>query len=148
MDRSCEVCGASYAAKRATAKYCSPKCRKRAADRREAERAAERAASSQVSASDQRRPEPSTEFADRIAAELEAAGRLDTVPGRQALLLARRLEDPETSFGSAAASLSKELREVMAEAMAGVAQAGDPVDAIRDGIRDDLREYRERKRHG
>ncbi len=147
MDRTCEVCGAGYAARRATAKYCSPKCRKRAADRREAERAAERAASAQVSVSRPGRTEPSTEFADRIAAELEAAGRLDSVAGRQALLLARRLEDPETSFGSAAASLSKELREVLAEAMAGVAQVGDPIEAIRDGIRDDLKKYRDRK-HG
>lgn len=143
MERTCEACGAAYTPKRATSKYCSPKCRKRAADRREAERSAARAASSQVSAPAPERSKPSTEFVDRITAELDAAGRLDTVAGRQALLLARRLEDPETSFGSAAASLSRELREVMAEAMAGVAMADDPV----EGFRDELRERRERK-HG
>lgn len=143
MDRTCEVCSTQYVAKRATSKYCSGACRKRAADRREAERAADRAASSQVSEPAAARPAPSTELTDRIAAELEAAGRLDSIAGRQALLLARRLEDPETSFGSAAASLSRELREVMAEAMAGVALADDPVERFRD----ELRERRERK-HG
>lgn len=130
MDRSCEVCGARYAPKRATSKYCSPACKKRAFDQRAAERAAARSAEkSQVSESAQR-PARSTELTDRVTAELEAASRLDTVAGRQALLLARRLEDPETSFGSAAASLSKELREVMAEAMAGAAKEGDPVDEL------------------
>lgn len=143
MDRTCEVCGGQYVAKRATAKYCSGACRKRAADRREAERVGQRAASSQVSAPKDPRPALSTDLVDRVTADLEAAGRLDSVAGRQALLLARRLEDPETSFGSAAASLSRELREVLAEAMAGVALADDPV----EGFRDDLRERRERK-HG
>ena len=132
VERRCESCGAAYTTTRPQlAKYCSGKCRKRAADQREAQRAADvEAANPQVSASGAR-PTPSTELVERLSGELEAAGRLDTVAGRQALLLARRLEDPLTSFGAAAASLSKELREVLAEAMAGVAREGDPVDELR-----------------
>lgn len=131
MDRSCEVCGAAFAPKRATAKYCGPACKKRAFDQRAAQRAAAKSGlNPQVNGSEDR-PKLSRELTDRVTTELEAAKRLDTVAGRQALLLARRLEDPETSFGAAAASLSKELREVMAEAMAGVAREGDPIDELR-----------------
>lgn len=138
MDRTCPVCGTEFVAKRAASVYCKPACKKRAFDQRAAQRAEQ--AKPQVSTSP-KRPERSTDLTDRITAELEGAGRLDSVAGQQALLLARRLEDPDTSFGSAAASLSKELREVMAEAMAGVAQADDPAQAVQD----ELKKRRERR---
>ena len=65
-----------------------------------------------------------------VRAELEAADRLSTVAGQHALELARRIAAaPEMSSGVAA--LSRELRAVMGEALAGVGAAADPVDELR-----------------
>lgn len=61
---------------------------------------------------------------------LQDADRLDTVLGQQALALAAQIVSPFQT-GAGVASLSKELRAVMAEAMRGVAAAADPVDELR-----------------
>ena len=58
------------------------------------------------------------------------ADRLDTVAGQVAFELAVRVAN-RREMGSAVASLSKQLREAMAEALAGVAVAADPLDEIR-----------------
>jgi len=65
-----------------------------------------------------------------VAAELSAAGRLNTSLGQQALKLAVRLETSKTDTGAGLASLSKELRALMVQALAGVTQVDDPVDEI------------------
>lgn len=62
-------------------------------------------------------------------AELEAAGRLDSMLGQVALLLAERMCEFDTGSGTAA--LSKELRAVMATAVQGAPAAADPVDELR-----------------
>jgi hypothetical protein len=64
-----------------------------------------------------------------ITEELEAAGRLGSVLGRQALALARAVDDPSTS-GAAVASLSRELRVVMAEAVRGAVVVRDGLDEV------------------
>jgi hypothetical protein len=69
--------------------------------------------------------------------ELSDASRLETVLGRQAVELARRIASPSET-GASVASLSKEFRAVMEAAMEGVGVAADPLD--------ELRARRERKR--
>jgi hypothetical protein len=62
--------------------------------------------------------------------ELEAADRLDTVLGQQAVALAQRLASPHET-GASVATMSRELRAVMVEAMRGVAVTADRVDEMK-----------------
>lgn len=127
MQRSCDSCGVEYQAKRKASRYCSDTCRKRA------QRSPDR--------SPRRSVEPRDGGVPRLVtatrAELEDAGRLDTVLGQQAMALAERIASPHET-GAAVASLSKELRAVMEAALDGVATKADPLD--------ELRARRERKR--
>jgi len=66
---------------------------------------------------------------EAVERDLAAAGRLNTVLGQQALLLARRIGSP-VDTGASVASMSRELREVMARAVDGVPFAADPLDEI------------------
>ena len=130
MQRSCASCGERFTAKNPRAKFCSDRCRKRA-QRAPAGKAAKVAAL----------PAPSQEESGLAAVTrrtLDAAGRLDTVLGQQAVALAVRIEQPGES-GASVASLSKELRAVMAAAMEGVGAKADPLD--------ELKARRERKRN-
>lgn len=67
--------------------------------------------------------------------ELEAAGKLDTMLGQQALILAARMSGTETAGG--VGTLSKELSRVVAAAIgsgppaAPAAGAGDDIDELR-----------------
>ncbi|WP_201029539.1 hypothetical protein [Mycolicibacterium canariasense] len=70
--------------------------------------------------------------------ELEAAGKLDSMLGQQALALARRMSGEVTGI----AALSKELSRVMA---AATANTPGSVAAVADGI-DELRARRDAKR--
>jgi hypothetical protein len=108
MIRGCDVCGRPYEAKRVSSRFCSGTCRKRNL-RAPRPRLAERA-----------RPPKIT----RCSRELEAAGRLDSMLGQVALLLAQRMCEFDTGSGTAA--LSKELRAVMATAVQGAPAAADP----------------------
>ena len=72
-----------------------------------------------------------------MRAELDGVGKLDSMLGQQALMLAQALGDPDES-ASGAAALSRELRAVMALALRGVRGAADQVD--------ELRRRRDRKR--
>lgn len=72
-------------------------------------------------------------------AELEAAGKLDTMLGQQALALARRMSGEVTGV----AALSKELSRVMAAAVANMPGAGSA--AVADEV-DELRKRRNAKR--
>jgi len=64
------------------------------------------------------------------SARLEAAGRLASVAGQIALLLAYRIGSRRES-GAAVAALAKQFREAMDKALAGVDRAADPLDEIR-----------------
>ena len=66
---------------------------------------------------------------DAVTVELEAAGRLGTVLGRQAIALARSVDDPSTS-AAARASASKEFSRVLGEAMRGVVVVRDGLDEV------------------
>jgi len=72
-----------------------------------------------------------------VRRELDEAGRLESALGQAALELARNVGSPVNS-GASVASLVKQLRETMADALKGAATADDALD--------ELRKRRDRKR--
>jgi len=70
--------------------------------------------------------------------ELEAAGRLQTAFGQVAVELARRIGSRRET-GAAVVALARELGATMTAALAGVADAADPLDEIR--ARRDLKRH-------
>lgn len=126
MVKACDSCGDAFEARRPDARFCSDRCRKREA----------RSPNPKVPQRQKPKPkivalEPSDDGLVAVTrSELDAAGRLDTVLGRQALALAARIESPSET-GSSVASLSKEFRAVMSEAMEGVSVKADPLDELK-----------------
>ena len=103
---TCDGCGEEFSARHRNARWCSDRCRKAVA--RSAEKAAQ--------------PEPGVDgppsgLVAAVTSELEAAKVAHTFAGQLAISLAKRLAHPDET---GAASLSKELRTVMAAALAGV----------------------------
>jgi hypothetical protein len=134
--KQCAVCPAEFEAKRASARYCSERCKKRA------QRSPDRAAAP----SPRKVPElPAGLAADSLlaatAAKLAAAGRLDGPEGQAALILAARigLSPFSAETGASVAALVRQLHATLAEALAGAKESGDPVE-------DELRAARERRR--
>ena len=115
MMRTCGGCGIDFQAERSTAKYCSTTCRSRGNRRGDASSLP---------------PVEPTTLRQALVRQLTEAGRLDTVLGQQALELAEAISSP-LSTGAAKASLSKELRAVMTEALKGAHAAADPIDELR-----------------
>ena len=132
MDRACDACGATFAARSVKARFCSDKCRSRARYRREVLGAPE-AIAPKPKPKRTRKPKPvdsPTGTLGAVIAELTDAGRLDTSAGQAAVALATRIDQgAESSSGLAA--LTREMRAAMAEALANVAQAGDALDELR-----------------
>lgn len=118
-------CGKQFETKSKRAKFCSPACRLRGHRSGAVVPMAE--------------PEEvlSSGLLDATRDELERAGVADSVLGQQALELARRMSDPR-SMGSSVATMSRELRAVMVEAMRAA--------PVASGL-DELRSRRDRKRH-
>ena len=115
MPNTCAGCGVPVGSR---AKVCSDRCRKRV-------KRGSTAPPTPIAAADEA-PSGLVATVERSLTEVE---RLDTVLGQQAMALARRI-DTGVDTGSSVAALSKELREVMALAMQGVAVAADPVDEL------------------
>lgn len=122
MEATCAACGRSFEAKRSTAKFCGVTCRSRV------HRAGTAGTVVALPSPAQPRAQ-SSGLVGAIERELEAADRLDTVLGQQAVELAGRIVSPASS-GASVATLSKELRAVMAAAMEGVEVAADPLDEL------------------
>ena len=127
MKLSCQRagCGKLFEAQRSHAKYCSSGCRSLASQARKGGAAAARAVKPAVPAA----LRESSGVVAAVMVELEAAGRLGSVLGGQALALARAVDDSSTS-GAAVASLSRELRTVMAEVVRGGVRAADGLDEV------------------
>ena len=126
MARLCAGCGRSVASQRAGALYCGDTCKKRG---QRAQKAAER----QDTAPERgETPESGSEatLVASVRAALAEADREASFAGQIALELAARVANGK-ELGSSVASLAKQLRETMAEALAGVAVAADPLDEIR-----------------
>jgi len=130
VQRNCDGCGRSYEAKRKTSRYCGSLCRTRASRAGESKPkivglppagAAELAGQTAVAPT----------FVGSVQLELEQAGRLNTVLGQQAIVLAEQMLRP-INTGASVASLSKEFRAVMVAAMDGAKVEVDPVTLLQE----------------
>jgi len=124
--RNCNFCGRPYEAKHVTtSKFCGVNCRNR-----NARGAPPPPTPPVVSLSQADDGDTTTNDLNKATkAELEAAGKLDTSLGQQAMSLAVRMGGFDTGGGLAA--LSRELRAVMAEATHGAKASVDVVDELR-----------------
>lgn len=127
MQRICAICNRTFEARRKDARYCGSTCRNSRA----------------------RGAKPLTDLGDSplvkaTRTELEAAGKLDTMLGQQALILAARMSGTETAGG--VGTLSKELSRVVAAAT-GTTPPGAPATGKGDSV-DELRARRDAKRAG
>lgn len=122
MEKTCPGCGQTFETKRATAKCCSDRCRKRY------QRGGGQLVEQQFARAESGEPGP-VELA--AARELEEASRLHTPHGQAALVLARRLDCATADTGSSVAAVVRQLRDTMTSALAGAHPAADPVDELR-----------------
>lgn len=76
---------------------------------------------------------------DAAREALIAAERIDTPLGQAALVLAEKLDDPDTA-PTALANIGRELRLTLADALANATMAADPID--------ELKARRERRQRG
>lgn len=122
MERACDSCRQKYEARRPSSRFCGPTCRQRA----------RRGMKPAVIGSAPPPPDPDVvpPLVARVIRDLDTAGRLDTTPGQQAVLLATRLSSPHET-GASVASMNRELRATMAEALQGTAKAADHVDEVK-----------------
>ncbi len=126
MQVQCHQCGQPFEAERPHAKWCSATCRKQ-------NQRASGASVTELRPAGQAEEEP-VEVGPVTGAtwrKLEEAERLDTPEGMTALALAHRLDHGGRDTGSALASVARELRATLAEALKGAAVEADPVDEIR-----------------
>jgi len=122
MPRTCQQCGAEFVARSPRARYCGDACRARARYRRVKDSATADLFGLPM-------PPESSDLADAVTAELQAAGALHTVPGVAALTIARRIDAcPESSAGLA--TLTRELRACMAQAVADTNTGPSLIDAL------------------
>jgi hypothetical protein len=145
MERSCDVCGATYTAQRRTSRFCGGTCRMRALRGNEprkpkAPKPAPKPAPVAVDEPDHRWGRRS-DVQDATRAELEAAGRLDSAAGRKALALADLIDNPPPLTWSSIAGWSREHGAAMAAALAGAEVA-----TTRSTL-DEIRARRDAKRH-
>jgi len=118
MQRQCAVCQREFQAKRASARYCGNACRQRA----------HRAAPLKVAKSQDANASADSPTVAAVRAALESASRADGYLGATALTLAARVDDTP---GAGAATVARELRAVMSEALRDAALADDPVDEVK-----------------
>jgi hypothetical protein len=101
-------CTVEFEPKRSTARFCGPTCRQRASRAR--------AAAAESVEADVEQGKNDHPLVKAVRDELASADAENTFSGQLALQLARKLTNPEEK---AATALSKELRTVMAAALAG-----------------------------
>lgn len=126
---TCEVCSKPFETRSRKARFCSSTCRSRA------HRGVDLTDPGSDSADTRAQ---SASLVAQVTADLEGAGVLDTTSGQQAVLLAQRMANPGVDTGSAVASLSKRLSELMVEAMESAAPVSDPLDELK-ALRDNKR---------
>lgn len=130
MDRQCDVCGATYTAKRATSRYCGATCRVTSS-----RKGASRPKIAAVPA-----PAPAeSPIYDATLRRLDEAGQVDSPLGRKALNLAKLIDSPPPMTHSSIAGWSKEhtaaLTAALAEAPAQAVSLTDQLKARRDARR-------------
>ncbi len=132
MERRCDVCGTTYTAQRASSRYCSERCKKRAqrapATQRSGKRHQTRPNAAVVPLP---QPDVTAGVAESTRRKLDEMGRLDTPLGQATMVLARRLDSPSGDTGAALAALAKQLAATLAAATADVRPAGDLLTELR-----------------
>lgn len=130
MDIPCQVCGKPFPAKRASARYCGERCKKRA--QRNPGRPAN---GTPVPVGGLAQVSPIRDSVGRVAAMTERklldAGRLDTVMGAVALALAAKVDEPGLDTGSSLAAVARELDRCLEKALEGVIVAETPLERQR-----------------
>jgi hypothetical protein len=121
MTRNCDQCSKPYEAHRPTSKYCSSTCRVRA-------KRLPTTADPPVAHHSTLVAAGPVEVACRT--ELLAAQRIDAAAGRAALALAARI-DAGQETGAGLASLSKEFRAALAQALLNAKKEPDALDQLR-----------------
>lgn len=128
----CGGCGKPFEAKRSTAKYCGPTCRKRASRRGPALAVVDNDQGEQPD--DGQAPAPRDgDLVGVYRAALVEVDRLDTPLGQHVLVLARKMMSAFET-GSGVAALSRQLDVVFEKAMSGVSR-GDAVDEFTARLR-------------
>lgn len=123
MERSCDACAKPYEAKTARSRFCSANCRVRG---HRGQVVAQMPPLGPVLGPETAAESPLVAIYRR---DLAAAERLDTPKGQHVMLLAQTISSgAHTAAGMA--SLSRELREALADALAGAKVAADPLDEI------------------
>lgn len=131
MVLTCE-CGAEFDARRATAKYCSTKCRTRARRRRDVAARAEAKAATETGTPDEAPQPVAFDVVAFTRSELQSAHKLETASGQQAMLVAHRLMGfGGIISGSETAALSKELSRLLTVLVGKGGQSADPIDEVR-----------------
>jgi hypothetical protein len=121
MVKRCLMCPAEFEAKRASAKYCSPRCRMRAS----------RAGVAGGRSVPVRPDGPQSDAVECVTrAELAQVGQVDSSSGQCALALARRI-DAGMESGAGLAALVREHRNAMADALGGADLEVSPLDQLR-----------------
>ncbi len=123
MQRECDACGRAYTATRPSSRFCGGTCGKRS------QRATATGMPLRAATPDDLGAPPSL-LVEVVSRELDEVGRLGSVAGQMAVLLAQRIASRRET-GSATAALAKQLHVTMTEALGGVAKAADPLDEIR-----------------
>ena len=162
MDKTCQECNEPFEAKRPSARFCSTTCRVRhhrkkgprlpADVKRAAAAATIRAAKAEAGQTADHEEEHEAEATEEASAssdppapararitvestvydELERAGKVATVLGQSALVLARRLDLPTMDTGSAVAALVKQLETTLAAAIGATADDDDELAKLRE----------------
>jgi hypothetical protein len=132
MERPCDVCGTTYTATRASSRYCSERCKKRA-QRAPATQRSDKRRQARPNAAVVPMPQPDVTagVAESTRRKLDEMGRLDTPLGQATMVLARRLDRPSGDTGAGLASLAKQLAAMLAAATADVRPAGDLLTELR-----------------
>ena len=129
VERACDACGKRYEAKRATSRFCGSTCRVRAS-----RGAAVIALPAPLTAQPEdslSAPEPA--LVVQVRADLVAAEVLESSLGQMALAAAGRVANSRDT-GSSYASLLREARAVLAEAL----RSGRQPDSAVQGLQDEL----------
>lgn len=120
---TCAVCGEPFVAARATAKYCTPKCKRDAARARKTGQPSQAEQPDQLDDTEEQLP-PLVYLVD---ADLRRLNKRDTVLGQQAIELAWRMSRGRT----APAPISRELDRIMTRLGGGKAKQEDEVSSAR-----------------
>lgn len=129
MKRNCDACGVEYETESKASKFC-----KDAGCRRERARARQQKSRGFAPVTDLPVSQPADSVEAATVAELTAAGRLNSHAGRNAVVLAARLDAARSNTletGASVASLSKQHLAAMAEATKNVSVRADGVDELK-----------------